>query len=896
MVKHPFDVSDQKLCDVYQLKGLDPQTSWLEDSSVVYSLREPEALESVDSSYAILNELLRQEHEHSAGRNSGIETSGLQDPLNPKLRLDELLDTFRIPPKERYKYYINSKKFNSKLYLRGLHAQDSFNDLSTSLDLLDRSLQSQSNDLKALVQNNFSKYVRSKNNLDRIYDQFHRFSLEDDQELGTGNLGDAVDDTVQEVALKAKPILDTSAKLQNIQTTMAFIQENSDFFDIPKKLKHCLVEQDFAQLMTRYQEARAKYREFSKGDHTSPVILKVWEQIESTMDSYRNFIWESLLNLQKGEAHDRLLPLVSKLLDLNAIKSPITQWISTKLTNFESKLRDIISKMFDTIVAAQRKVTESVSNETEDLGYYLSIEHFVDPSLAQAVQLPSATKMVQTNTTLCDSVVIIEMWLLIKKYANLLSSESDLFVEFWEHVEKFLDGTYRTSLLNDKKKDDILGTYFESHGGYKNFLTFEESEVHDIRRRGEKYVKILCDGLGKLFESSQTSLLSEEKAEKESGNPADYGFVPPSANCLGCLRYLPQIVEPIFKFTTELAQLSISSNCIDILRMTDSLILDRSVSAISATRLRDLSAFHTFEEEPIYRTSGFQDYGITRFPEIVYMFQILSISTIRNILFSYEKLPVLNGIYVVSHPSRQLLAGIEVQQMISMEAVLESVLKDAAKEKENPRTAKTILTLTNLQYMREEIFPQVLQYFDESFETQLSKQNLEIFSLLGKMEASIFGNYLSDLKVSIRDILEERFYEINWATYSSNSFRVSDYIIEALMDLVSVHSECSRIGPQLIGRILKESQIFISKYLFEAFKRYIGNLSSDALLQIVIDVRFLLKMLGTLLEKDTEVTLMACLQNCFENDNSRLQRCIEETKPIVLANLKKTSAQFASFK
>ncbi|CEP61395.1 exocyst subunit SEC5 LALA0_S03e01904g [Lachancea lanzarotensis] len=896
MVNQAFTVSDQDLCDVYQLKDLDPQTSWLEDSSVVYTLQEPQALESVDVSYAVLNELLRQEHEHSAGRNSAIETADLEDPLNPQLRLEDLLTSSRIPPEERYRYYINSKKFNSKLYLRGLHAQDSFNDLSSSLDLLDRSLQSQSNDLKALVQNNFSKYVRSKNNLDRIYEQFQRFSLEDNKELGTGKLGVAVDDTVQEVALKVKPILDTSSKLHNIQATIAFVQENKKLFDIPKQLKQSLLDQNAPQLMAYYQEARTIYRDLSAAGHGSPVLLKVWEQIEFTMSSYRNVMWESLMNLQYGEAHDRLLPIISRLLDLDSDESPILQWINKKLTIFESNLKDLISKMFAAIVAAQQKVTKTASDDSEDLSYYHSIEHFIDPALAEVAQLPPAAKLAQTNMTLCDSVVIIEMWLVIKKYTTLLSSESDLFVEFWEHVEKFLDGTYRTSLLNDKKKDDILGTYFESQGGYKSFLMFKESDVQDIRRRGEEYVNILCNGLGRLFNSSQASLLGEVENEKETGEPSDYGFVPPKANCLGCLRYLPQIVDPIFKFTTEIAQLSVSSNSIDTLRKTDSLILNKAVAAISATRFKDLSAFHTFEEEPMYRTLGAQDYGITRFPEVIYMFQVLSISTIRNVLFSYEKLPVLNGIYVVSHPSRQLLSGIEVQQIVSMEAVLESVLKDAAKEKENPRTSKTILTLTNLQYMREQIFPQILQYFDESFETQLGKKNLEIFTLLSKMESSIFGNYLSDLKVSIRDILEKRFYEINWATYSSNSFRVSDYMIEALMDLVSVHSECFRIGPQLIGRILKESQVFISKYLFEALKRYIGNLSSDALLQIVIDVQFLLRMLGTLLEKETEVTLLACLHNCFQNDNSRLQRCIDETEPIVSANLKKTSAQFASFK
>ncbi|SCV05348.1 LANO_0H05512g1_1 [Lachancea nothofagi CBS 11611] len=897
MENKPFAFSSNELCDFYQLRGLNPKDSWLKDSTVVYSLREPQGLESVGSSYAVLNELLRQEHEHITDRNSGIDTAGLQDPLNPRLGLDELLDSYQISTKERHKYYINSKKFNSKLYLRGLHSQDGFKDLSSSLDLLDRSLQAQSNDLKKLVQNNFAKYVRSKNNLDRIYEQFNRFSLEEDKELGTEKLGASVDNTIQEVTLKAKPILDTNAKLKNIQTTMTFIQENRDFFDIPKKLRECLMNRDFSQLMRHYHDAQRIYQDLTTSGHSFPILLKMWDQIESTINSYRDFVWEALLNPVAGEIQVQLLPLISKLLELNSEESPIFTWISSKLTTYESKLEEIVTKMHAKIVTAQQKVIRSTSSEGEDLTFYLSIGHFVDQNVgASDAQFLPTNKITHSNPGLCDSVVVIEMWLLIQKLTSLLSMESSLFVEFWEHVEKFLDGTYQNSLLNDKRKDDILGTNVKSHDSYMRFLKFEKSQVSNIRLRGEEYIKRLCNGLSSLFSASQTSLREEAKVEKETGSPIDYGFIPPAANCLSCLRYLPQIVEPILKFTTEIAQLNISPNSIEILRKCDAMILDRAVAAISATKLRDLSAFHTLEDWSMYRSSGHQKYGITQFPEIVCMFQKLSIVTVRNMLFSYEKLPVLNGIYVVTHPSRQLLTGIEVQQIISMEAVLESVLKDAAKEKENPRTSRTILTLTNLQYTRERIFPEVLQFFDESFETQLGKKNLEIFNLLGKMESSIFGNYLSDLKVSLRDILEERFYEINWATYSSNSFRVGDYMIETLMILVSVHSDCFRIAPQLIGRILKESQIFISKYLFEAFKRYIGNLSSDALLQIVVDLQFFLKVLGNLLERDTEATLMACLENCFENDSSRLQRCITETGPIVSANLKKASAQFASFR
>ena len=366
-------------------------------------------------------------------------------------------------------------------------------------------------------------------------------------------------------------------------------------------------------------------------------------------------------------------------------------------------------------------------------------------------------------------------------------------------------------------------------------------------------------------------------------------------------------MEPILKFSTELAQLNITTNGITICRNTLSTIINRCVGAISSTKLRDISNFYQLENWQVYETVTFSsksqdssknltfEYGVTQFPEIVTSFQEVSIKTTRDLLFAYEKLPIINGISVVSYPSKQLLTGIEIQQIISMEAVLEAILKNAAKDKDNPRNSHTILTLTNLQYFRECAFPNILQYFDDAFEWNLASKNLELFSLLSKMESSIFGNYLSDLKINLRDTLEEKFHEINWPMYTSNSFRVGDYIIEVLMILIVVHSECFRIGPQLIHKILIETQIFIARYLFEAFKPYVGNLSNDGSLQIIVDLEFFQKVMGPLLEKDTEATLRACLQNCFQNDTNRLQKCINEINPIVSANLKRTAIQFAAF-
>ncbi|KAL3231615.1 Exocyst complex component SEC5 [Nakaseomyces bracarensis] len=697
-------------------------------------------------------------------------------------------------------------------------------------------------------------------------------------------------------------------------------------------------------------------------NQTPRVIEMIWKKCKSIIENYKNQLWRLVTEPQLIEAQDSLfvqynpqsksshefnftveppevfLPIISRLLDLDIEENTILKWIYSRMDYLEEKLRESSKNMISKITLAQESILRNQSasakeNERDtdavELGYYINIEKLFKPvsfnkdnrneeEVTSNSNLNLSSSIITGNAVsqgLTDSPIVVSMWLLIMKYVHQISEISAKFIQLWEHTEKFLDGSYQATLINEKRKENILliGD-FNASEKYQSQIKLSDDEIRGIRMKGEKFVNLVAEKLFILFQSSQSNLsqfsseditMDEITWEKEIGLPSNYGFIPPNANGLSCLRYLPLIIEPILKFNTDLAQLKITPSAIDIPRKLVSVIIGRSVSAISSTKLRDIANFHKLENWEEYevvtnRSEDFNatqyEFSVTQFPNIIRSFQELSIKTIRDIVFSFEKLPTVSGVSIIEYPSKKVLTGIEIQQIISLEAVLESILKNAAKDKDNPRNPHTILTLTNLQYIRETTFPMVLQFFDDCFEWNLASKNLELFNLLSKMEQSIFGNYLSDLKISLRDTLESKFHEIDWATYTSTSFRAGDYVIESLMVLVTVHSECSRVGPQLIDRILRESHIFISRYLYESFKPFIGNMSADGLLQVTVDIQFFQRVLGRLLDKDTEATLTATLQNCFQNDIDRMQRCIKETEPIVTSNLKRTSIQFSAFK
>ncbi|CAI4058344.1 hypothetical protein SKDZ_04G3790 [Saccharomyces kudriavzevii ZP591] len=968
-----FQVDDEELLQFYQLKTVNPTHSWAHDSSKLNNEEATTNEIGMESSFDILKDFkygnqISIDKESKAYLNDES-LSYIKDPLNGQEMSKELQ---HLPNNStRLKYLVNSKQFNVKAFLRDMHKQDSFNDLNNSLDKLDSDIQDQSVNLKQLVGNNFTKYVKIKNKLDQIYKEFDEKTNEKIQvdspkenQINVESLNKKVDEVIRTTTFKLKPLMDNYQKILNYQATKKFIERYKFYFNLPKCLKKCLNNNNFNEFMIQYSKGLTICRDFNQNSDTSQslIIKRIWSQVENLLIIYKDLIWNSLMNsdFNVDQPQETILSLFSKLLNLenfinnnqnenpngdknaalSSSENPILRWMSIKLNGFKNDLNELSSHMVNKIIHSQRLISQNNTSQNNsqgcvELSYYLKINQLfqnisdaskdneslrstADPNKINTV---SGTNYLSLNSQLSsqgltDSPIIIEMWLLILKYINDLWKICNQFIEFWEHIEKFLDGTYQNSIINEKRKENILIGDSNIIESYQKSLILREEQINDIRLKGEGFISLISQNLLSFFTSSRASLplsLKEDHAKgithsnKDTGSPLDYGFIPPNCNGLSCLRYLPKIVEPILKFSTELAQLSITSNGITICRNTLATIIDRCVGAISSTKLRDISNFYQLENWQVYETVTFSsksqdnsksltfEYGVTQFPEIVTSFQEVSIKATRDLLFAFEKLPIINGISVVSYPSKQLLTGIEIQQIISMEAVLEAILKNAAKDKDNPRNSHTILTLTNLQYIRECAFPNILQYFDDAFEWNLASKNLELFSLLSKMESSIFGNYLSDLKINLRDTLEEKFHEINWPMYTSNSFRVGDYIIEALMILIVVHSECFRIGPQMIHKILIETQIFIARYLFEAFKPYVGNLSNDGSLQIIVDLEFFQRVMGPLLEKDTEATLRACLQNCFQNDTSRLKKCIDEIEPIVSANLKRTAVQFAAF-
>ena len=91
-----------------------------------------------------------------------------------------------------------------------------------------------------------------------------------------------------------------------------------------------LYAKDYTNLMFEYSGAQQLYKNLSsREDAPSPIIDRIWNEVENIVDKYRKRTWELLITPRPDETQEDFLPLISKLLDLKVEDNPIISWIYT---------------------------------------------------------------------------------------------------------------------------------------------------------------------------------------------------------------------------------------------------------------------------------------------------------------------------------------------------------------------------------------------------------------------------------------------------------------------------------------------------------------------------------------------------------------------------------------
>ncbi|GAB4814736.1 hypothetical protein N2152v2_001782 [Parachlorella kessleri] len=251
-----------------------------------------------------------------------------------------------------------SEQFDPELYLKVIHSDTTVQELSRGLHNLKLQLSEHTGQLKALVKENFERFISSKNTIDDIYAKLQKAEA-DGQEGVDGTSSSEVmvavlqvlrtllrtDVVVQDEARRAfGPLLERQSKADRIKQVLGLIRRYEAVVRLPSRVREHAQARDYEQVVADYRKARALL-----ADHTSELPqqaqqdsmwLKLLEEIDKVVCGVAYDLEAAVRSVQSvpGEVHDA----IKYLLQLQALGVRAAQGLDPARLYMESQERHIM--------------------------------------------------------------------------------------------------------------------------------------------------------------------------------------------------------------------------------------------------------------------------------------------------------------------------------------------------------------------------------------------------------------------------------------------------------------------------------------------------------------------------------------------------------------------------
>lgn len=737
-------------------------------------------------------------------------------------------------------YLLSSQSFRPLAFLATVHQDTPMEQLTASLDGLDRSIRNQTSQLKMVLDDNFENFVSCKKSIDDVLTGFkglkskaqqdmdssivfnpaarRRLGLDTDSGL-LSELEKSINNLNLSSTLMIRPIIDHRLKEQKVSKLIEFVSANRFVFDLPKTLIAHLRAHDHTSFIDDYNrylkekaaierkhaenlkiaaemenvdEARNMQQEFNT---EKTVSSRVYREIETIAEEYRRKVFEELLSLDQEAPSSSVLDvkffdLVEKLHRLEKTprdkQDPIYSFLSAQLEYLSSNFTHQCDKFEAKFLLMQKKLTDyvtSLSDYREGGSYvrYIGAKFDNVEEYFKASSSASSTRLSAENQR-----VIIELF---ESSENLdLSIINETWLAFSNYI-KYVQGFFDTVVLKFVKN---YIHYADPLHGYNVDPEFE------IRSAFFAYLDTFVARFTKIFKV-------EVPVDQMKVTPAYYEtFIPCHSNSLSAIFYLSDvsarigsILTRVGVFTTQIGNTTKSfetNKQIKALRDVSSLIDQKIMEAICATWVNDCSQFYELENWEKYdnSTEAAKSHVHTKMLQMLQYYQLYVLQKLADLVF--QKPASDNEVRIISSfPTKRILVSLEIQYMRSINVLIESILKRFTIEKsattgslaeyDIKQSIYKILTMNNFTVLGDTIAPFLIRFFDKLFDKSLLKQNLKLFADLDKIKITILDDINEHEKAWIESRLNDHFDKID---KTNSQIGVDSFVYDCLIHFVKL--------------------------------------------------------------------------------------------------------------
>ncbi|KAF5106390.1 hypothetical protein DV453_003965 [Geotrichum candidum] len=714
-----------------------------------------------------------------------------------------------------------------------------------------------------------SKFVRSKSSLDSVFKNIQGAGFNEINHWGVAHLQSLIDDANAKGTVIMKPVLDNKSKHDRLKTALSLIERNKYLFNLPSAILHHVKINDHDSLVRDFRRGRdIRYSEENQlVDPNAKEVLdlekvtdRIWGQVKNIVEDYKKQEWKKLANIT---ADQNYLGVISKLLELGCEDNPIHEWISSQIGLFETEARAAFEKLKSTTDVNRINILAVPQNRSA-------------PLISALREIEKASEQ---PDILLDNFSVIEMWITIKVVTEDIANLMTRFCQFWQCCQGFLEGTLQANLPKGWHNESVP------------HLSFSPNEVQEIQKQGRGIADLIANETNQFFSSmsmlplteniNSTSQLLNVSAKKPSRRKSSImsnsapteievpSFLPPNSNALSATKYLPSLIFQLASGFNDFARLRLSSKTEEHLQEVLSVIREKSINAVLYAWAQDSTYLCLAENWTLSPNNR----HLTKIPSLIRTYEVQVIQGLSSIMYiTYNNQTLEDGQDIIPPVTSKLLSKVLSSFSGSISSGLDGIMKLVlpAENSHHRRSVsgssilsqsgssitasetnnllpdslspdkKTLLTISNLNEIRDVIMPYLFKFYERSFNLSSRESANALRKSIDTMDNTLFELYTRRKKTILADLLRTGILKagIYWTADEPHPRAVSSYIYDCLLTLVVTHSNVLSIAPEQVTRVISVLYDHIVKTLLSCY-REIEQFGKYGLLQAIADIGFI---------------------------------------------------------